>query len=73
MGGDLKPSAAATPPTFLVRAMRDTDGANLDRVQMVKGWLDASGRTHERVYDLAWSGARRRDPKSGRYRRSATP
>ncbi len=66
MGGDLKPSAAATPPTFLVRAMRDTDGANLDRVQMVKGWLDASGRTHERVYDLAWSGTRRRDPKSGK-------
>jgi len=46
--------------------MRDADGANLDRVQIVKGWLDASGKTHELVYDLVWSGARKRHPKTGK-------
>jgi len=39
--------------------MRDADGANLDRVQVIKGWLDAAGKTHERVYDVAWSGNRK--------------
>ncbi len=57
MGGDLVQSAK--PPTFLVRALRDPDGANLDRVQMVKGWIDAKGVTQERVYDIAVSGSRR--------------
>jgi len=42
-------------PNFVVRAVRDPDGANLDRVQMVKGWMDASGQTQEKVYDIAWS------------------
>ena len=56
MGGDLKASNKA--PTFLVRAIRDADGANLDRVQIVKGWLDAEGETHEKIYDLAVSGDR---------------
>jgi hypothetical protein len=56
MGGDLGRSDEA--PSFLVRALRDPDGANLDRVQMVKGWLDADGKTHERVYDIAVSGDR---------------
>jgi hypothetical protein len=57
MGGDMK--ASNKPPTFLVRALRDADGANLDRIQIVKGWLDAAGETHERIYDLAVSGNRR--------------
>jgi hypothetical protein len=59
MGGDLKSAPAGKAPTFLVRAMRDADGANLDRIQIVKGWLDASGKTQERVYDAAWSGDRK--------------
>ena len=46
-------------PAFLVRAVRDADGANLDRVQIVKSWLDAAGKTHEKVYDVAWSGNRK--------------
>lgn len=53
MGGDLKRSEK--PPAFLVRAVRDADGANLDRVQIIKGWLDAAGSIQERIYDLAVS------------------
>jgi hypothetical protein len=59
MGGELTQAPAGKAPVFLVRAMRDADGANLDRVQMVKGWLDATGRTHERIHDIAWSGKRK--------------
>ena len=59
MGGDLKGASAGKSPTFLVRAMRDADGANLDRVQVIKGWLDPAGKTHEKVYDVAWSGDRK--------------
>jgi len=57
MGGDLKRSDTA--PIFLVRALRDPDGANLDRIQIIKGWLDAAGKTHERIYDIAVSGGRK--------------
>lgn len=53
MGGELVDDGRA--PRFLVSAMKDPDGANLDRVQIVKGWLDARGKAQERVYDLAWS------------------
>ena len=42
-----------------MRAVRDADGANLDRIQVIKGWLDAAGKTHEKVYDVAWSGNRK--------------
>ena len=42
----------------MVYALRDPIGANLDRIQIVKGWLDAAGKTHEKVYDVAWSGDR---------------
>ena len=59
MGGDLKAAPAGKAPTLLVFAQRDPDGANLDRLQVVKGWLDAAGRTHEQVYDVAWSGKRK--------------
>jgi hypothetical protein len=58
MGGDLKMAPPGKAPAFLVRAMRDVDGTNLDRIQIVKGWLDATGNTQERVYDVAWSGTR---------------
>jgi hypothetical protein len=56
MGGDL--GRSQDPPTFLVRALRDPDGANLDRVQIVKGWLDDAGQTHEQIYDVAVSDGR---------------
>jgi hypothetical protein len=59
MGGELGHAASGKAPTLLIAAMRDPIGANLDRVQVVKGWLDASGSTHERVYDVAWSGERK--------------
>jgi Protein of unknown function (DUF3604) len=58
MGGDLSAAPDGAAPTLLVRALRDPEGANLDRIQMVKGWIDASGETHEQVYDIAWSGDR---------------
>ncbi|MBL7472149.1 DUF3604 domain-containing protein [Robertkochia sediminum] len=57
MGGDLSASSG-NAPGFLVRALRDPDGANLDRIQMVKGWVDVTGKTHERIYDIAVSGDR---------------
>jgi hypothetical protein len=63
MGGDLKPEAGGMAPTFLVAALKDPQGANLDRIQVVKGWLDASGTAQERVYDVAWSGDRKLDAK----------
>jgi Protein of unknown function (DUF3604) len=59
MGGDLARAPAGKSPTFLVAAMKDPIGANLDRIQVVKGWLDASGETHEQVHDVAWSGGRK--------------
>ena len=59
MGGDLTTAPSGKAPAFLVRAMRDTDGANLDRVQIIKGWLDANGKTHEKIYDIAVSDGRK--------------
>ena len=58
MGGDLKGAAVGKAPSLLIKAARSADGANLDRIQVVKGWLDAKGQTQEKVYDVAWSGAR---------------
>ena len=58
MGGDLTGAPAGKAPTFLVAALRDPIGANLDRYQIVKGWLDAKGELHERIYDVAVSGGR---------------
>ena len=59
MGGDLRAAPAGKSPTFLVAALKDPIGANLDRYQIVKGWLDASGTLHEKIYDVAWSGDRK--------------
>jgi len=59
MGGELKAAPAGKRPTFLVAALKDPMGANLDRYQIVKGWLDKDGKLHEKVYDVAWGGARR--------------
>ena len=58
MGGDLKPGAGKAP-TFLVMALKDPKSGNLDRIQIVKGWLDAAGKQHEKIYDVAWSGDRK--------------
>jgi hypothetical protein len=67
MGSDLKsPPAGVKAPTFLVMATKDPKSGNLDRVQIVKGWLDASGKQHEKVYDVAWGGDRQHDPKTGK-------
>lgn len=58
MGGELVTAPDGAAPRFLAVAHKDPSGANLDRVQIVKGWLDADGATHERVFDVAWSGER---------------
>jgi hypothetical protein len=58
MGGELASAPAGASPTLVVRALRDPDGANLDRIQVVKGWLTDDGSTREKVYDIAWSGER---------------
>ncbi len=59
MGGDLSKAPAGKSPTFLVAALKDPYSGNLDRVQIVKGWLDKKDKTHEKVYDVAWSGDRK--------------
>lgn len=61
MGSDLRPRENDAAPSFLIAALRDPIGANLDRAQVVKGWLDAEGELHEKVYDVAWSGDRMAD------------
>jgi hypothetical protein len=62
MGSDLKP-VGDKAPTFFVQAMKDPKSGNLDRVQIIKGWLDDKGRQQERIYDVAWSGERKPDAK----------
>lgn len=61
MGGDLHAASAGKAPTFLVAALKDPMGANLDRYQIIKGWLDAKGEVHEKIYDVAVSGGRKID------------
>jgi hypothetical protein len=63
MGGDLRAAPAGKAPTFLVAALRDPIGANLDRIQIIKGWMDAKGELHEKIYDVVWSGDRKPDAK----------
>lgn len=63
MGGELAAPGKAKAPTFLVAALKDPQGANLDRVQVIKGWMDKAGALHEQVYDVAWSGARKSGSK----------
>ena len=61
MGGDLTGAPRDGAPTFLIRALKDPLGANLDRVQVIKGWLREDGGTQERIYEIAWSDGRRLD------------
>ena len=59
MGGDLAPAPNGKAPGLLIRALRDPDGANLDRVQVIKGWLDGDGKAHEQIFDIACSDNRK--------------
>ena len=59
MGGELKAAAKGKTPTLMIQAAKDPVGGNLDRVQVIKGWLDAKGTVQEKVYDVAWSGKRK--------------
>jgi uncharacterized protein DUF3604 len=61
MGGELNSPPQGKSPTFLVAALKDPLGGNLDRLQIVKGWLDGAGKPQERIYDVAWSGDRKPD------------
>ncbi len=63
MGGELSKAPEGKSPTFMVYALRDPIGANLDRIQIIKGWLDKDGKTQEKVYDVVWSGDRKPDAK----------
>jgi len=69
MGGDLVKQKSNKAPSFMVYAMRDPKSAYLDRIQVIKGWLDKSGKLHERVYDVAVSDGRKID-KSGRTKKA---
>jgi hypothetical protein len=69
MGGDLRNAPKGKSPVFMIRSLRDADGANLDRIQIIKGWLDKAGKTHERIYDVAVSDGR----KIGKDGRCKTP
>lgn len=62
MGGDLVNAPDGRAPSFLVAALKDPIGANLDRVQIIKGWIDAAGTPQEKIYDVAWGDADIRQP-----------
>ena len=67
MGGDLAKAPAGKAPTFLVAAAKDPLFGNLDRIQVVKGWLGKDGKAQERIYDVVWSDSGKRKPgKSGK-------
>ncbi len=60
MGGELKSASRRKSPVFIVHALKDPKEANLDRLQIIKGWVDKDGMPHEKVYDVAWSDGRKR-------------
>ncbi len=61
MGGDLSNAPKGKAPSFLIYAVKDPRSGNLDRIQVIKGWLDAAGQAHERIYNAAWGGDRKLD------------
>jgi hypothetical protein len=69
MGGDLKKAPADKAPTFIAAALKDPIGANLDRIQIIKGWVDKAGKVQERIYDIAVSDGREIE-KDGRCRKA---
>jgi len=62
MGGDLRAAPSGKSPTFLVAALKDPLSGNLDRIQIIKGWVDSAGKTQEKVYDVVWADADKRRP-----------
>lgn len=64
MGADLKDGKGR--PSFLISALKDPEGANLDRVQVVKGWVDASGKMQEKIFDVSWSSPDKRKLVGGK-------
>jgi len=66
MGGDLSKAKRGQVPKFLVIAGMDADGARLDRIQIIKGWMDKAGKLQEKVYDVAWSDDRKLDKRTGK-------
>jgi len=66
MGSELGAAPEGAAPAFIVWALKDPNSGNLDRVQIVKGWVDAAGQQHERIYDVAWSDERQPDAATGK-------
>ena len=66
MGSELDQRDDKQAPVFLVYALKDPDGANLDRIQIIKGWLDRRGQQQQKIYDVALSDARTVDPATGK-------
>ena len=67
MGGNLAKAPSGKTPTFLVAALKDPLSGNLDRIQIVKGWIDGKGARHEKVYDVVWGdGEKRRVDSTGK-------
>ncbi|MFI5156796.1 MAG: DUF3604 domain-containing protein, partial [Chitinophagales bacterium] len=62
MGGNLSKASTGKAPVFLIYALRDPEGPNLDRIQIIKGWLGKDGKTYERIFDVAVSGGRKIGP-----------
>lgn len=60
MGGDISNAPEGKAPTFLISAVKDPTSGNLDRIQVVKGWLDAKGNTHEKIFNVVWGDADKR-------------
>ncbi len=58
MGGDMPASREAKAPSLMISALKGPNSGNLDRIQVIKGWVDADGKTHDRIYDVVWSGSR---------------
>ena len=72
MGSDLTAAPDDEAPKFLMYAVRDPNGANLDRMQVVKGWVDVDGQAHEKVYDVALAGSRQYDAQGRAFYPSPT-
>lgn len=66
MGGTLRTVRPGKKPRILVSVLKDPDGANLDRVQIVKGWRGRDGKLYEKIYNVAFAGNRKLDPKTGK-------
>ncbi|WP_298534879.1 DUF3604 domain-containing protein [uncultured Algibacter sp.] len=61
MGGDLKPNSGNNSPQFMIWALKGPNSGNLDRIQVIKGWVDTKGNNYDKIYNVAWSGEREID------------